>query len=427
MKNRMLFIIPLLLSIVSSLYAVELSKDEVLEQAVLNNRNLEVAKLQLNQALRLTEENSLLPNITLQSGVSASASALNKNVSFVTPSIAAKIDFSISSADRYNDEENAVAVQSANLSYESTLSSIKSNTITAYWNLVAAELSKDLAELKVTDAELTYQNQELAYEGGKIDSLTLKQAELALKEAQMNLKSAEDTLNSAKANLSYLTGVTDIEIEEADLSTKTLIDLDSLLNMAENSISYKTSALEIESAKLNEKILKNTLVYPTLSFSASVGLDTSFSLNYSQSWSNNFSLSDQTSINASISIPIDHLFSTSSAAIQLDNAASAIEIQTLNTNISLEEIKNTIESSYNTILANLENQKLMEEYINIAQEQCDNLEIAYENGRASFTEVVTAKTNLYSYEISLLQLLLQFQLSLDILASLFNTNLCYIT
>lgn len=427
MNKKIMIFLLLLLTVISSVTATSLSKEEIISLALSNNKTLEIAKLELQNSLNSSSVNSLLPSISLEAGVNLTGSILNKQLNMVTPTAATSVSFAISSKDKYQRESNELAQLSANLGLEVSTSTVLQSVTSSYWNTASSFLAVQIAEKNLENSNTTYENQKTKYENGKLSSLALSQAELAVKDAQLSLENAKTTYESSLSNLEYLTGVQALSLTTPDFTSSSLLPLETLYELCSQSLSYQKGSLAVEQAKLTDKINHNTLVSPTYSFSAKVGISTSYSISYNNSWTNNFSVADNSSLSATISIPLDHLFSSSSASVTLQNSKNTIEIQQLSLNNTLEELKNQVKSSYNSIESNLRTQENTAEYLSLAKSQLEKTQESYEHGYASFTELQTAQNAVFEKEISLLQLQLNYHIALDNLATLLNTDTKNIT
>ncbi|NLZ69198.1 MAG: TolC family protein [Spirochaetales bacterium] len=427
MNKKIVIFLLLLITVISSLMATSLSKEEIISLALSNNKTLEIAKLELQNSLNSSSVNTLLPSISLESGINLTGSILNKQLNVATPTASTTVSFTISSKDKYQSESKELASLSANLGLEVSTSTVLQSVTTSYWNTASSFLAVQIAENNLETANTTCENQKAKYESGKLSSLALSQAELAVKDAQLSLENAKTTYESSLSNLEYLTGLQALSLATPDFTSSSLLPLEMLYELCSQSLSYQKGSLAVEQAKLTDKINHNTLVSPTYSFSAKVGISTSYSLSYNSSWTNNFSVTDNSSLSATISIPLDHLFSSSSASVTLQNSKNTIEIQQLSLNNTLEELKNQVKSSYNSIESNLRTQENTAEYLTLAKTQLEKTQESYEHGYASFTELQTAQNAVFVKEISLLQLQLNYHIALDNLATLLNTDIKNIT
>ena len=69
MNKKIVIFLLLLITVISSLMATSLSKEEIISLALSNNKTLEIAKLELQNSLNSSSVNTLLPSISLESGI----------------------------------------------------------------------------------------------------------------------------------------------------------------------------------------------------------------------------------------------------------------------------------------------------------------------------------------------------------------------
>lgn len=384
----------LLVCILSPLGAQSMSLADAIKQAKAYNTDAQNAAITLSQKLNEAQINEYLPSIKLSAGASAQASLLDASCS-ASISPTATLTFSLSSANRYTDEQQSLSAQSAQSNYASTMQQIELAVTTAYWNVVAAELSLQMQQLEVAQKQESLERVRSEYEGGETTTLAVSQAELSLADAKLSKDIRERNLQEAKDQLSLLTGAT-VEGKLDDLlPIGELESLDALLALASSTTTIKKSELALEQAKLAYLEAQASSASPILSLDAS----TSFAANLSTTAS---TLRDSTTVGVTVSIPVDAYLKNSKANITLKNLESDIEVA----ENTLEAGKKTLASSITSAYRNIEEAKKTIDYLGdyelLAQQSADLSQSAYDAGEISFRELAESLKSLSQVHLSLL-------------------------
>lgn len=393
--------------------AVSLSKEEVVSLALSNDKSLEIEKLSLENSINANNINTLLPSISINAGFNYSGSILNgsydilhpmdsmlnNSYGILTPIVSTVFNFSIDTKSKYNKDQKELNISKENLVYEKSSKGKELSITYHYWKTAYKLLSLELLKNYLETTSADYENLKVKYEEGKISDLVLAQAELALKDAEMSFFIEQKYYETYLSTLEYLTGTGELTLSTPDFTCSPLLPLESLYELYSQTLTYKIANLDLENAKLTDKINHNNLVSPTCSFSANVGLSTQLYLNYrGQGWNNQFNISDNTYLSAMVSIPLDHLFSSSTASVTLENSKNDIEKWHLNLNNGIDKLKTNIRSLYTTLENNLQNQENYKIYLTLTKKQLEKTQESYDNGYISFTELKSAKK--LSYRLS---------------------------
>ncbi|MEA4859176.1 MAG: TolC family protein [Sphaerochaeta sp.] len=383
-----------LLCILSPLGAQSMSLAEAIKQAKAYNTDAQNAAITLSQNLNEAQVNEYLPSIKLSAGASAQASLLDASYSAsISPN--ATLSFSLSSANRYTNEQQSLSAQSARSNYASTMQQIEQAVTTAYWNVVAAELSLQMQQLEVSHKQENLEQMRSQYEGGEITTLTVSQAELSLADALLGESSRERVLEEAKDQLSLLTGSAVVGKLDDLLPIGELKSLDALLALASSTTTIKTAELSVEQAKLAYLQTQASSASPVLALDAS----TTFSAQLSTSGS---SLRDSTTVGVTVSIPVDAYLKNSKTNITLKNLASDIEVAENRLMASKKALASSISSAYHSIEEAKKTIDYLSAYELLAQQSADLSQIAYNAGEISYRELAESQKSLSQAHLSLL-------------------------
>ena len=425
MNKRILMLVLCCCALCVFLPAETISLQNARDMALQNNKTIQVATIDLASSTRSAEVSIYLPSFSLSTTASAQGSFLDSTQNaLVTPSASAGVSFSATTANRYTNESNQIAKQSAQVVYDASVSTVLSNVTTAYWNVVSSKLALEVAKQNLTDAETTLKNNQDAYEGGRATTLVLSQSELNQYDAQLSVESAANTLSEQKRTLAFLIGgdAATIDVEDTLPESGNLKSYDDLLSLMQGSTTYRKSQLSVSSAEVSQKKLTNTKVYPTVSFSASVGVTADYSLNSKTSNAYKGTVTDTSKVSVSVSVPLDHIFTNSSDSVQLENAGRSVDSAKLSLENTITTLQNDIKTYSDTITTAAANITKYQKHLDMAKTQMDLTSDAYEGGRATFSDLTTAKSTYFSSEISLLQQKLNYITALKKLATLLGTE-----
>ena len=371
-----------------------MSLAEAIKQAKAYNTDAQNAAITLSQNLNEAQVNEYLPSIKLSAGASAQASLLDASYSAsISPN--ATLSFSLSSANRYTNEQQSLSAQSARSNYASTMQQIEQAVTTAYWNVVAAELSLQMQQLEVAHKQENLKLMRSQYEGGEITTLTVSQAELSLADALLGESSRERVLEEAKDQLSLLTGSAVVGKLDDLLPIGELKSLDALLALASSTTTIKTAELSVEQAKLAYLQTQASSASPVLALDAS----TTFSAQLSTSGS---SLRDSTTVGVTVSIPVDAYLKNSKTNITLKNLASDIEVAENRLMASKKALASSISSAYHSIEEAKKTIDYLSAYELLAQQSADLSQIAYDAGEITYRELAESQKSLSQAHLSLL-------------------------
>lgn len=392
MQRRNLLLFLMLLASMTSLFAGKLSLDQALESARNTNYTVKNADLTLAQKLHSSEVNTLLPSISLTAGISTNASLINTSLS--TSYSIGGISFTLSSADKYTNEEQELAALSAQQTYISTLNTVESQVTQAYFSVVSAKLNVASQKLATESAQASYESMVEKYEGGRATTMEVNQAKLTLYDAELALETADQTLQTQIDDLSLLIGISEFDELDALLEIKEIKSLDSLLEMANNT-SIKSLELALKQAQLAYTMEKNTALAPTISVSASTGLSGTLS-------SSNATIKDNTSLSVSVSLPLDAYLSNSSSQVSLKNKEIAVTIAQNNLEAERQSLQIQVKKAYQAVNQAKATVEKLEKHLQLAQDQQELVQASYDAGLSTYNDLTSSIKTVQSSEISIL-------------------------
>lgn len=399
-----------LLCIFSPLGAQSISLADAIKQAQAYNTDAQDAAITLSQELNQAQINEHLPSIKLTAGASAQASLLDQSYS-ASISPLASVSFSLSSATRYTDEEQTLATHMAQSKYGSAMQQIEYAVTTAYWNVVAAELSLQMQQLEVEQKQENLERIRSQYEGGEVTTLSVSQAELSLADAMLNKNSRERSLVEAKEQLSLLTG-SDVEGKlDALLPIGALKSLDALLALASSTTTITARELQVQQAELAYLQTKASSSSPVVALDVS----STFSANLSTTAT---ALRDATTVGVTVSVPIDAYLKNSKSSITLQNLESDIQLAKNSLEAGKHALATSITSVYRTIEDAEETIAYLTDYELLAQQSAELSQRAYDAGEISYRELVESQKSLSQAHLTLLAEQVHHTLSIHELAYL---------
>lgn len=387
------------------LTAGELKLSDAIEAARGYNGDLKVATLQLQQTLRRNAVDDWLPSVRLELGASASASIADER--FSSSYTIGGISWSFDSADHHNDRESrALSNESASLAYQSQVESVKGRVTTAYWNAQAAVLALQNKEDSLRQAQDDLADVQARYEAGKATTLAVSQEKVQESDAEYDVLIARQTLSTALRTLKDLTGIAVDETTtfEALPETGTLQSVEELEAGIEATTTIRQYDLAIAQARQDLAAQKTSSVRPSVSVTARTSLsDAIYSRqNGDGTWGLD-DLSDSTSVSATVSIPLDHLFRNSSASVTLDSLSLAIDIATQRRQNAVDDLKTRIENAWTSATQAERNLAKLQAHLELAEEQLSLLEASYDAGKTSVKELNDAKDTVSDASLAVIQ------------------------
>ena len=396
--------------------------EEAVESAMENNTDLATAQVSLQTAIRNNSlSSSFIPDISIEGGVSLSGMSItDRTAGTLGTDVSLGISLSLDSSVISEAKINAIAEESALLSYIMTAESVEESVTLAYWNIALIKDSIRSAELALQDAGERLKSLESQYEAGSQDLMDVRNAELDVLNYENSLAGYEARLELAYIAFSQLTGITsrDFETEEIPVLPKlNLPDAKTLEALySSNSTMLKNLEKNIESAQAQKDSTKSSLQLPSVSISASYDFGPTVPAG---SW--NEYRTDRGSVSVGFTIPVSAWIPGSSEDLSVKEAQDEVTKAA----ISLEEGKNeflySLEealSSYNQALLSLD---IAERTLSIAEETYRLAQERYEAGLISLEDVSDAQRDMLDAELQVSQCRIEILTSLYSIA--FDTGL----
>lgn len=378
--------------------------DEAVESAMENNTDLATAQVSLQAAIRNNSlSSSFIPDISIEGGVSLSGMSItDRTAGTLGTDVSLGISLSLDSSVISETKINAIAEESALLSYIMTAESVEEAVTLAYWNIALIKDSIQSAELALQDAGERLESLERQYEAGIADLMDVRNAELDVLNYENSLAGYEARLELAYIAFSQLTGITSRDFETEEIPVLPALSFPDAVTLAalysSNSTMLKSLEKNVESAQAQKDSTRSSLQLPSISISASYDFGPTVPAG---SW--NDYRTDRGSVSVGFTIPVSAWIPGSSE----DLSVKAAQDEVTKAAISLEEGKNeflySLEealSSYNQALLSLD---IAERTLSIAEETYRLAQERYETGLISLEDVSDAQRDMLDAELQVSQ------------------------
>ncbi len=396
-----------------------LTIEDAFESAKENNISYSLSLRQYQDSVELNSSfTSLIPSISLNGQL---GTEFDNDFSYqgITGEIGISADFSLTPSTYTEKKSQRIENESEYLSLLSTEEQLLLSVAESYLNIILYKEACSVSASTLETAQRQYDNIMLAYEAGTEDELEVLNASETLASAKSSHKANENQLATAMINFKTLTGIEDTsnlmtleDIEYVDLPEAKLL----LEKYGSNITALLASKNEIASAELNKSETLNTMFIPTISLSASYGLNGNLKTDFTGSDSMGLS------VQVAASIPLDSLIPGSSKNNQLKAADNSISYANTSYQIAYENLYNELENTV-TSISFLETE--IEDGIAFAANAEKKLKAtidAYENGLVSFDSLDSAMSNLTSSQYSLISDRASYILKLYNLANMLSTT-----
>ncbi len=270
------------------------------------------------------------------------------------------------------------------------------NVSKAFYDVLATEQQIKVSDENILRLEKSLKDSRAQYEAGIVDKTDYKRATIALNNTKASRNSNEEAL---KAKLAYLkalmnypaTASLNILYDSATLEKEIFLDTLQVIDY--------TRRIEYQQLETQRRLLEANLKYNKWSYLPSLSANGAYNLNFQD---NQFSKLYGQSFPASyagltLAFPI---FQGGKRKYNIEQA----EWQLKKTDLQLVDLKNSVNSEYNTALANykssLINYLAIKENIALAQEVYEVIELQYRSGIKTYLEVITAETDLRTSQIN---------------------------
>ena len=229
--------------------------DEAVASAMENNTDLATAQVSLQTAMRNNSlSSSFIPDISIEGGVSLSGMSItDRTTGTFGTDVSLGISLSLDSSLISETKINAIAEESALLSYIMTAESVEEAVTLAYWNIALIKDSIRSAELALQDARERLESLESQYKAGSADLMDVRNAELDVLNYENSLAGYEAQLELAYIAFSQLTGITSRDFETEEIPVLPALNLPDAKTLealySSNSTMIKSLEKNIESAQ----------------------------------------------------------------------------------------------------------------------------------------------------------------------------------
>jgi outer membrane protein len=286
---------------------------------------------------------------------------------------------------------------------ENTKIDVAVNVSKAFYDVLATEQQIKVADENIVRLEKSLNDARAQYDAGVVDKIDYKRATIGLNNARASKKSNEEALIAKTTYLKALmnypeTGLLVIVYDSATLENE--ITLDTL-----QYIDY-SKRIEYQILQTQRKLLEANVKYNRWSFIPSLSADGAYNFNY---LNNDFNkLYNQSFPNSYAGLTLTFpIFQGGKRRYDIRRS----EWDLKRTDLELINLKNLINTEYNSTLANyktsLANYFAIKENVLLAQEVYDVIQLQYRSGIKTYLEVITSETDLRTAQINYFNALYQ--------------------
>ena len=401
--------------------------DQALELSITNNKDIQEARLQVEQAeAALREEKAALyPNLDITGGLTYTDSAFLDSLtqqridsgipeqSFIDADDQS-LNYSTTlglSYDIYDGGLRGASIRAAEkqlrsieLNLESVVEQTRFETATDYYDLQNNDAQVEIQEAAVEDASQTLRDAELLERAGLGTRFEVLQAEVELSQARQNLVTAIANQNIARRQLAETLSVShDTELATADAveeaGTWNLSLAESIVQAFKNRAELEQFLLQREIAEEQRQIALSS-VRPRVSANANYGLDDDFE--------DDFDITDDYSVGLSVQW---RLFDGGAARAAADQAEIDGEIAETNFADQRNQIRFAVEQAFFQLESNQQNIGTATREVELAQESLRLARLRFQAGVGTQTDVIDAQTQLTAARGDLLSSIIDYNQS----------------
>ncbi len=398
--------------------------DAAIESAMKNSTDMEIAALELQQAVRSASDiSSYIPALSLTGSGSIGGGLAGSS----NPSWNAAGNFSLGiSMDLGTDLIGLAAVNSAaraiaNLNYAITTLTLKESVTTGYWSLASAKRSIESARTSLASMTRTLEDTRDAYRAGLATGLDLANAELNVLNYEYALKQYEDAYFILKKAFRILTGI-EGEFDVTDFPEIICLNLPDASTLyaeyGENTSAVRLLGANVQAAEASLLDVKVNSYYPSVSLAFNYDIGGNKYHNYSSA----DGFSDSASATLSFSVPISSYIPGSSASNSLRNAEDSVAISKIQEKAGKTDLLNTIDEILTTLSQNRENIDLNKQRVEISEKTYSLASESYKAGLLSLSELQESMDSLSTARMALIDAEASYIQNLYTLAFTLNTD-----
>ncbi len=129
-------------------------------------------------------------------------------------------------------------------------------------------------------------------------------------------------------------------------------------------------------------------------------------------------LADTTTLGVTVSVPLDHLFGSSSDRIAIDSASYELQIARLNFQKALDDLEEEVKDALTSVSQAEDNLQLLETHLALARTQLKLTQESYDAGKSSYSDLDDTKKSVSDAELAMVQQQLNHTIALYDLATL---------
>lgn len=422
--KRTIFIGALLLFATMAAFSTPLTIDDAIRSAKTYNADYSLASRRYADTVAITnKQNSLTPSLSLNSSVSTNAgffSPSGSDVSWngVSGSVGISTSINFTGSVLTEKKTKTLSNEEAYLELEAEALSLESEVIDGYISIATTRAALDLAEITLQTAKDQLSSISEKHSAGLASDLELIQAENNVEEEEYNLQSLNSQYLLYVMSFENLTGLDVTDLELIDISSIEVVEIPSAENLfdkfAYNSPAIKEKDLAVRASELSYTTTRNDSTLPSFSLSAGYTIDGSYNSGLD-------GFSDGFSASASISIPLDTYFPSSSKAASVASAKNSAEYARVELANALVQFRYTLQESVQNINLQgirIENQEknisALEKEYSLAKQSYDVGEISLSTLQTTEKSLKNAKNTLLDYKSTYLQSLYTLSQTLGI-------------
>ena len=299
---------------------------------------------------------------------------------------------------------------------DKTRNSIEIRVTQAYLQILYARESVKINQTTVETSLSQVERAKKLYEAGSIALSDCAQIESQYASDKYQLVSARNTLSKSILDLKQLLELEagyDFQVYFPEIGDDQVAHIPSSIAVYHTALEtmpeVKSASLEVESAKIGEKIAKASAI-PSVSLSAGIG--TGHNTTSSDAFARQLDRSLSENVGLSISIPI---FNNRTARTALEKA----RLQSLSADISLQSTKKdlltTVESLWQDAVSAQSRYEAAGEKLKAAQTSYDLVSTQFEKGMKNTVELLQEKSNYLSAQMEAVQAKYEAVLSIKLL------------
>lgn len=371
-----------------------LTLDEAVSLATVNNTSINKAKLSLN-SLKNTNKyswNSVSPTASIKGTWTDDIEG-----DYTSVGISGTVNIALSTNLYSSIQKAKLNYQNGLISYEQTVRQIERDVRKSFYNLLYLQENLKLQKRSLETSYTTYTNNQEKFQKGQISELDVLSSRVNYQQKKPEVEKAESNLKNYFSSFKQIIGIEqeeEIQLDgslESILKTKT-ISHDSLPE------SY-INAPDISKAELNVKLEENAVLAerfsayaPSITGSLQVGKSKRSTVD---EWTTTNNLS------VGVTIPLDGWLPWSTKAVSIKNAINSLKASELNLENTKTDILVQTESCLRKINTSITQIESLKANVTLANETYEMTKTAYNYGKTSLLNLQNANNSVLSANVSL--------------------------